>query len=104
MSRQCKAEECVPCLLKIRRLMGRRLKTPLVATVESASIGFVAHAAGIPVFGYGDDEAEAFKTLREGLEKMCRQEEEFLDLRTNIQRMLLLENLSSDVKRGTLGN
>ena len=93
MARKCKDEESIPRLIEIHRLLGRRLKTPLVATVESADPGFVAHSAGVCVFGYGDDAAEAIEILKEGLENMCWNES--LDLRGTIQRMLLLENLSA---------
>jgi hypothetical protein len=92
MAKQCKVEESTPSRIEIRRLLGRRLKTPLVATVESADPGFVAHTEGISVFGYGDAAAEAIKALKEGIENMCRSDE-FLDRRAKVERMLLLANL-----------
>ena len=92
MARECKVEESTPCRIEIRRLLGRRLKTPLVAIVEPVQPGFVAHASGISVFGYGDNAAEAVEVLKEGIENIC-QDERFLDLRNAIQRMLLLDNL-----------
>ena len=87
MARQCEPEESTPCRIEIRRLLGRQLKKPLVAVVEPAKPGFVAHAAGISVFGYGDDAAEAVEVLKQGIESICR-DEGFLDLRATIQRML----------------
>jgi hypothetical protein len=85
-------EESAACRIEIRRLLGRQLKMPLVALVEPAQPGFVAHATGISVFGYGDNAAEAVEVLKEGIESICR-DEGFLDLRDAIQRMLLLDNL-----------
>jgi hypothetical protein len=98
MARRCKVEESTPRRIKIRGLLGRRLKMPLVALVEPAQPGFVAHAAGISVFGYGDDADEAVQVLKEGLEGICR-DEGFLDLRATIQRMLLLQNLMAGEER-----
>ncbi len=94
MARECKIEEPTTCRVEIRRLLGRQLKMPLVAEVEAAKPGFVAHAAGISVFGYGDNAAEAVEVLKEGIESICR-EDGFLDLRDAIQRMLLLDNLKA---------
>ena len=94
MARECKIEEPTPRRIEIRRLLGRQLRMPLVAEVEAARPGFVAHAAGISVFGYGDNAAEAVEVLKEGIENIC-QEEGFLDLRNKIQRMLLLDNLKT---------
>ncbi len=85
-------EESTPCRIEIDRFRGRRLKKPLVAVVEPTQPGFVAHVAGISVFGYGDDADEALEVLKEGMESMCRGEG-FLDLGSAIQKMLLLENL-----------
>ena len=92
MAREYKVEEPIPCRIEIHRLLGEQLKMPLVALVEPAQPGFVAHAAGISVFGYGDDAAEAVEVLKQGIESIC-QDEGFLDLRDAIQRMLLLDNL-----------
>jgi hypothetical protein len=92
MARVCKVEEPIPCRIEIHRLLGKQLKMPLVALVEPAQPGFVAHAAGISVFGYGDDAAEAVEVLKQGIESVCK-DEGFLDLRDAIQRMLLLDNL-----------
>jgi hypothetical protein len=97
MAKQCKVEESTPSRIEIQRLLGRRLKTPLVATVESADLGFVAHTVGISVFGYGDDAAEAIEILKEGLENMCRNES--LDRRAAVERMLLLANLMAGKER-----
>jgi len=98
MAKQCKVEESTPSRIEIQRLLGRRLKTPLVATVESADLGFVAHTVGISVFGYGDDAAEAIDALKQGVEDICRNEG-FLELRASIQRRLLLENLVAGEER-----
>ncbi len=92
MARECKVEEPIPCRIEIHRLLGKQLKMPLVALVEPAQPGFVAHAPGISVFGYGDDAAEAVEVLKQGIESVCK-DEGFLDLRDAIQRMLLLDNL-----------
>ena len=89
---QCIFEESTPGRIEIDRILGKRLKKPLVAIVEPARPGFVAHAAGISVFGYGDDTDEALEVLKEGIESVCR-DEGFLDLGAEIQKMLLLENL-----------
>ncbi|MGD0229214.1 MAG: hypothetical protein ABSC19_02500 [Syntrophorhabdales bacterium] len=98
MARQRKVEESTPCRIEICRLLGRQLKRPLVAVVEPVAPGFMAHVAGISVFGYGDDADEAVEVLKQGIESIC-QGEGFLDLRTTIQRMLLLENLMTGEKR-----
>ncbi len=95
MARQYEVEESVPCRIEIHHLLGRQLKNPLVAVVEPAQPGFVAHAAGISVFGYGDDAAEAIEVLKQGIESICRGEG-FLDLRATIQRLLLLDNLKAE--------
>ncbi|MGD0231996.1 MAG: hypothetical protein ABSC19_16850 [Syntrophorhabdales bacterium] len=95
MARQRKAEESIPYRVEIRNLLGRQLKRPLVAVVEPAHPGFVAHVAGISVFGYGDDATQAMKVLKEGIEGIC-QNEEFLNPRATIQRMLLLQNFMED--------
>ncbi len=94
MARQDKVEESFPCRVEIDRLLGKQLKMPLIAVIEPAQPGFVAHAAGISVFGYGDDAAEALEVLKEGIENICRGEG-FLDLRATIQRLLLLDNLKA---------
>ena len=75
----------------ICRLLGKQLKVPLVATVESANPGCVAHAADISVFGYGRDDAEAVEVLKQGIESMCLGEE-YLDLRAAIRGMFVPEN------------
>ncbi len=98
MARQCKVKEPTPCRIEIRRLLGRQLKMPLVAVVEAVEPGFVAHAAGISVFGYGDNADEAIEVLKEGIESICRGEG-FFDLRATIQRMLLLENFMESEER-----
>ena len=92
MAREYKVEESIPYRVEIRRLLGKQLKMPLVAVVEQAQPGFVAHATGISVFGYGDDASEALEVLKQGIESVCK-DEGFLDLRDAIQRMLLLDNL-----------
>jgi hypothetical protein len=84
--------------MEIRRLLGRRLNRPLVAVVEPVQNGFMAHAAGISVFGYGDDAAEAVEVLKQGIESICR-DEGFLDLRDAIQRTLLLDNFMAGGNR-----
>ena len=94
MKRQGKLEEPIERSFEIRRLFDRRLKTPLIATVEPADPGFAAHAEGLSVFGYGDDPAEAIQVLKEGIEGIYG-DEEFLDLRARVQRILLLENLAA---------
>jgi hypothetical protein len=99
MTRQDKVEGSAPRRIEIRRLLGRPLKTPLVAVVEPAQPGFVAHASGISVFGYGDDASEALECLKQGIESICR-DEGFLDMRAAIQRKLLLENLMADQEGG----
>jgi hypothetical protein len=91
-AKQRKVEETTPSRIEIRRLFGRPLNMPLVAEVEPAHPGFMAHAVGISVFGYGGAAAEAIKALKEGIEDMCRGEE-FLDRRATAERMLLLANL-----------
>jgi hypothetical protein len=103
MGRHYKVEETAGRRIRIRRLLGRRLRMPLVAVVERVNPGFVAYAGGISVFGYGDDPAEAIKVLKEGIENMCL-DEEFLDLRASVQRMLLLENVMTGEKPQTRGN
>jgi hypothetical protein len=90
-----KLEEPVARSVEIRRLFDRRLKTPLIATVEPTAPGFAAHTEGLPVFGYGDDPAEAVQALKEGIEGIYG-DEEFLDLRARVQRMLLLQNLAGE--------
>ena len=80
--------------MEIRRLLGRRLNRPLVAVVEPVQNGFMAHAAGISVFGYGYDAIEALGVLKQGLESIYRGEE-FLDLRAMIRGMLLPESLTA---------
>jgi hypothetical protein len=82
----------------IRRLLGKQLKVPLVATVESANPGCVAHAADISVFGYGRDDAEAVEVLKQGIESMCLGEE-FLDLRATIYSMVLPEDVVAGQER-----
>ena len=103
MARQYKPEEPAGRRIAIRRLLGRRLRMPLFAVVEPVDPGFVAHAGGISIFGYGDDPAEAVRVLKEGMESMCL-DEEFLDLRGSIQRMLLLKNFMTGEKRQPRGN
>jgi hypothetical protein len=76
----------------ISRLLGKQLKVPLVALVESVNPGCMAHAADISVFGYGCDDAEAVEVLKQGIESICLGEE-FPDLRATIHRMVLPENL-----------
>ncbi len=95
MKRQRKIEGSIARSVEIRRLFDRRLKTPLIATVEPADPGFAAHAEGLSVFGYGDNAAEAIQVLKEGIEGIYG-DEEFLDLRARVQRMLLLENLAGE--------
>ena len=82
----------------IGRLLGKQLKTPLVAVVEPVHAGFVAHAASISVFAYGRDDAEAVEVLKQGIESMYRGEE-FLDLRAVIQSMLLPDHLMAGRER-----
>ncbi len=103
MARQYKVEEASGRCIRIRRLLGRRLRMPLVAVVEPVDPGFVAYAGGISVFGYGDDPAEAVRVLKEGIENMCL-DEEFLDLRASVQRMLVLENVMKSEKRQRRSN
>jgi len=82
----------------IRRLLGKQLKMPLVALVESVNPGCMAHAADISVFGFGRDDAGAVEVLKRGIESICPGEE-FLDLRTTIHRMVLPENLMAGQER-----
>jgi hypothetical protein len=98
MARQCKVEESTPCHIEIRRLLGRQLKIPLVAVAEPVHPGFVAHVAGISVFGYGDAAAEAIEVLEQEIESLCRNEG-FLDLRATVQRTLLLANIMAGEER-----
>ncbi len=98
MANQSKVEERTACSIEIRRLLGRQLKRPLVAVVESARPGFKAHVAGISIFGYGDDAAGAFQALQEGIESVCRDRGD-LDIGAAIQRRLLLENLMTGEER-----
>ncbi len=93
MASESDIEERTSRRVEILSLLGRRLKKPLVAVVEPVQPGFVAHATGISVFGYGDDDDEAVEVLLQGIEGMCR-DEGILDLRATIQRKLLLENLT----------
>ncbi|MGD0231208.1 MAG: response regulator [Syntrophorhabdales bacterium] len=102
MSRQPRVEESTPYHVEICNLLGRQLKRPLVVVVEPTHPGFAAYVAGIPVFGYGDDAAEAMKVLKEGIEGIC-QNEESLDLRATIQRMFLLDDLMEDEERISTG-
>jgi hypothetical protein len=88
----------MPKTTTICRLLGTQLKVPLVAIVESANPGSVAHTADISVFGYGRDDAEAVEVLKQGIETMCLGEE-FLDLRAAIYRMMLSENLAAGLER-----
>ena len=92
MTGQYEVEEPALCHVEIRHLLGKQLKIPLVAVVEPVNPGFVAHAAGISVFGYGDVAHEAVEVLKQGIEHLCRSEG-FLDLRATIQKILLLANL-----------
>ncbi len=66
-----------------------------MAVVESASLGFVAHATGIDVFGYGDDPDEAIRVLKEGIEGICT-DRRMADLRSAVQRMLILDLVGED--------
>ena len=85
-------------IVTIRHLLDKQLKVPLIATVGPANPGSVAHAADISVFGYGRDDAEALEVLKQGIESICL-DEEYLDLRTTIQRIFLQENLMADRER-----
>ncbi len=98
MATEPKVEASIQCQIEIRRLLGRQLKMPLVAVVEPVRPGFKAHAAGIPVFGYGCDAMEALEVLKAGIEGIYRGEE-FPDLRSAIRRMFLPENLVAGRER-----
>ena len=84
MARQYEPEEQTGRRVHIRRLLGKRLRIPLVAMVEPVNPGFVAHAGGISVFGYGDNTTEAIEVLKEGIENICM-DDEFVDLRAAVQ-------------------
>ena len=103
MARQYEPEEQTGRRVHIRRLLGKRLRIPLVAMVEPVNPGFVAHAGGISVFGYGDNATEAIEVLKEGIENMCL-DDEFVDLRAAVQRMLLLENVMAGERPQGLGS
>jgi len=98
MARRRKVEESTPPCIEIRRLLGRQLKMPLAVVVEPVDSGFMAHAAGISIFGYGYDAIDALEVLKRGIESTC-QGEEFLDLRAAIQGMFLPKNLMAGQER-----
>ncbi len=100
MARQYNAEESDQSRVEIRRLLGRQLGKPLVAVAEPMHPGFRAHAAGISVFGYGYDAAEAIEVFKQGIESMY-QSEAFPDLRTVVRSMFLPESLMPDQERET---
>ncbi len=77
--RQGKTEAPEDCRIQIDPLFGCRLKTPLIASVEPLHPGFVAHAAGLPVFGYGVAPEDALEALKDGVENVF-ETGEFLDL------------------------
>lgn len=92
MERHRRAEESTPRRVEIHNLLGKQLRMPLVAGVQATHPGFMAHTEGIAILGYGDDAAEAVEALKEGIEGIC-QNQESIDLRCMIQRMLLLDKL-----------
>lgn len=99
MARERKVQESTPRRIEIRRLLGRQLKMPLVVVVEPVNTGFMAHAVGISIFGYGYDAIEALEVLKRGIESIYRGEE-FPDLRAVIQGMFMPENLVAGQERG----
>lgn len=98
MAGECRVKEAIPCRTRIRRLLGRQFRIPLVVVVEPLQPGFVAHVADISVFGYGDDVAGAVEALKDGIENLCRRKG-YLHRQAKTQRMLLLENLIAGEER-----